>query len=224
MFEKEKKEIIKAGMTLDRYGLISLSGGNVSARMPTGEVLITPSGMIYEEMVADDVIVMDLQGKIIEGARKPSSDTEGILYILQKRPDLNAVIHTHQPYATAISLLQDEFSVNLTTLANSARGNVKITPYSSPGSIDMGIDTVENLGDTLVVILAHHGVNAVGTSLKEALYAAVYLEEAAKSYLAARAVGPTRSMSNAQVQQCIDVFKYYGQGTQTIPKDLVKRV
>ena len=78
MFEAQKREIIKAGMNLDRYGLIALSGGNVSARMDTGEVLITPSGMIYEDMVEDDIVVMDVNGKIIEGSRKPSSDTAPI--------------------------------------------------------------------------------------------------------------------------------------------------
>lgn len=224
MFEKEKLEIIKAGMTLDRYGLIALSGGNLSLRTATGEILITPSGMIYEDMVADDVIVMDIEGNIIEGTRKPSSDTEGILYVFQKRPDLNAVIHTHQPYATAISLIENEFRADLTTLANATAGSVKVTPFSSPGSIDMGIDTVDNLGDSLAVILASHGVMTVGTSLKQALYAAVYMEESAKCYLAARACGETKKLNDKQIQQSIDVFKYYGQDTATIPKELVKRI
>lgn len=224
MFVETKKEIIKAGMKLDRYGLIALSGGNVSVRMPSGEILVTPSGMIYEEMDPDDVLVMDIKGNIIEGTRKPSSDTDAILYIFEKRPDLNAVIHTHQPYATAISLIQDEFQVNLTTLGNAAGGSVKVTPFSSAGSVDMGIDTVNNLGSSLAVILAHHGVMTVGKNLKQALYAAVYMEESAKCYLAARAVGPTREMSEAQIQQSVEVFKYYGQDTAAIPKDLTQRL
>jgi L-ribulose-5-phosphate 4-epimerase len=223
MFESTKKEIIKAGMNLDRYGLIALSGGNVSVRMETGEILITPSGMIYEDLVEDDILVMDINGKIIEGTRKSSSDTEAILYIMQNRPDVNAVIHTHQPYATAIGLVQDEFEVNLTTLANATAGPVPVTPYSSAGSIEMGIDTVKYIGDGLAVILAHHGVMTIGKNLKQALYAAVYLEEAAKCYLAARACGPTKKMTPEQIEQSIEVFKYYGQGTPVIPKDLVKR-
>jgi len=224
VFEKEKKEVIKAGITLDRYGLIALSGGNDSVRMASGEILITPSGMIYEDMVPDDVLVMDLEGAVIEGGRKPSSDTDGILYIFQTRPDVNATIHTHQPYATAVGLVEDEFTVNLTTLANAAAGHVKVTPYSSPGSVDLGIDTVEYLGSSLAVILAHHGVMTVGKDLKQALYAAVYLEEAAKCYLAARAVGPLKQMSPAQIQQAIDIFQYYGQGTGKIPLEMLKRV
>lgn len=224
MFEKEKLEIIKSGIKLDKYELIALSGGNLSLRMPSGEILITPSGMIYDEMVADDVLVMDLKGNIIEGNKKPSSDTEAVLYILQNRPDLNAVIHTHQPYATAIGLVEDKFEVNLTTLANATAGSVNVTPFSSAGSIDMGIDTIKYLGDSLAVILAHHGVMTVGTSLNQALYAAVYLEEAAKCYISAKSIGETKKMTDEQIKQAIDVFKYYGQGTATIPKDLVKRV
>lgn len=223
MFEATKREIIKAGMSLDRYGLIALTGGNVSVRMESGEILITPSGMIYEDLVEDDILVMDINGKIIEGTRKSSSDTEAILYIMQNRPDVHAAIHTHQPYATAIGLIQDVFEVNLTTLANATAGPVPVTPYSSAGSIEMGMDTVKYIGDSLAVILAHHGVMTIGKNLKQALYAAVYLEEAAKCYLAARACGETKKMTPEQIEQSIEVFKYYGQGTPVIPKDLVKR-
>ena len=223
MFEKEKREIIKGGMKLDRYGLISLAGGNLSLRMPSGEILITPSGMIYEDMVEDDVVVMDVNGNIIEGDRKPSSDTEGILYIFRERPDVMAVIHTHQPYATAISLIQDEFRADLTTLGNACRGNVKCTPYSSPASLEMGMDTVKYLGDQLAVILSHHGVMTVGDSLKQALNAAVYLEECAKAYLAARACGEIRHLSDEQIRQNAEIYKFVGQGKGEIPKELLGR-
>ncbi|MBQ3425171.1 MAG: class II aldolase/adducin family protein [Clostridia bacterium] len=223
MFEKQKLEIIEGGKKLDRYGLISLAGGTLSLRMPTGEILITPSGMIYEDMVADDVVVMDVNGNIIEGTRKPSSDTEGILYIFRERPDVNAVIHTHQPYATAISLIQDEFRADLTTLGNACRGNVKCTPYSSPASLEMGMDTVKYLGDQLAVILSHHGVMTVGDSLKQALNAAVYLEECAKAYLAARACGEIRHLSDEQIRQNAEIYKYVGQSKGQIPKELLGR-
>ena len=79
---------------MDRYGLVTLSGGNVTLRMPTGEILVTPSGMIYEDMVPEDVLVMDIEGNIIEGERKPSVDTVALLYILKHMPEVNAVIHT----------------------------------------------------------------------------------------------------------------------------------
>ena len=224
MFEKEKEEIIKAGMKLDRYGLISLAGGNVSLRMPSGEILITASGMIYEDMVPDDIVVMDLDRNIIEGKRKPSSDTDGILYIFKHMPEVNAAIHTHQPYATAVSLIADEIPADLTTMGNACRGAVKCTPYSSPGSVEMGMDVVNNIGEQLAVILGHHGVMTVGDSLKQALNAAVYLEECAKGYLAARACGEIRHLTPAQVKQTVEIYKYVGQAHGDIPKELLQKV
>lgn len=224
MFEKQKAEVIKTGKQLDRYGLISLAGGNVSARMEDGSVLVTPSGMIYEDMVEDDVLVMTTDGDILEGSRKPSSDTEGLLYIFRQRPDVMAVIHTHQPYATAISLIQDEFRADLTTLGNACGGNVQVAPYAPPGSLAMGEDTVKYIGEALAVILAHHGVMAIGSSIKQALNAAVYLEECAKAYLAARAVGPIKTLNDAQIRQAVEVYKFVGQGTADAPEELTKRI
>lgn len=218
MYEKEKNDVIKAGMSMNRYDLIALSGGNVSVRMENGDILVTPSGMNYEDMETDDVLVVDIEGNVLEGKRKPSVDTVALLYVFKNRPDINAVIHTHQPYATAIGLVQDEFPCVLTTLANATRGAVKVAEYSTTASIDVGIKTVENLGDQLAVILKHHGVVGVGKSLKDALYAVVYLEEAAKTYIAAKSIGKVAVMTEAQVQQAVDVFKYYGQNTPNMPK------
>ena len=176
-------------------------------------------------MSVEDIVVMNAEGRVIEGRRKPSSDTPAILFIFSHRKDVNAVIHTHQPYATAIGLVEDCFHINLTTLANCTGGDVRVSPYSSPGSVYMGIDTVEHIGDSLAIILANHGVITIGSTLKQALYAAVYTEEAAKCYLAAKATGlPMKQMSPSQIQQAIDVFKYYGQDTPTIPTALVERL
>lgn len=213
MFENEKKAIINAGVTLDRYGLIALSGGNVSVRTETNEVLMTPSGMIYEHLEPDDIIVMNMDGEVIEGKRRPSVDNVALRYIFKERPDIRAIIHTHQPYATAIGLVADEIKCNLTTLANAARGSVKVAPYSSAASLEMGMEVVENLDTQLAVVLKHHGVVAVGDSLKQALYAAVYLEEAAKTLVMARAYGGNKmaELSAEQIQTAVNIFKDYGQ-------------
>lgn len=219
MFEVQKREIIETGLLLDRYDLIALAGGNLSMRMPSGEILVTPSGMIYSQMVEDDVLVMDLEGNILEGTRKASVDTKALLYIFQQRPDISAIIHTHQPYATAIGLVQDELTCNLTTLANATRGSVKVAPFSSAASIEMGYAAVEYLGDKLAVILKHHGVIGVGASLKDALYACVYLEESAKTVIAAKSMGSEMAMlTQPQIDRAVLVFKYYGQGKEDMPE------
>jgi len=211
MYESEREEIIQAGLALDRYRLISLSGGNVSMRIGK-HALVTPSGMAYETLVAADVVVMDLDGKIVEGARRPSVDTVALLYIFNHLPAVKAIIHTHQRFATAIGLVMDELPAFCTTMVNATHGPVKVAPYSSAASLDMGVKTVENIGASRAVILRNHGVVAVGPTLKEALYAAVYLEDAAETYCAARALGNPRLLTEQQVADAVEVFRHYGQG------------
>jgi L-ribulose-5-phosphate 4-epimerase len=225
LYEKEREEVRIAGTKLDRYGLIALSGGNVSLRLPSGEILVTPSGMVYEDMVPSDVLVMDIEGTIIEGERAPSVDTVALLYIFKKMPHINAVIHTHQPFATAVGLVTDELPCVVTTLPNATKGPVKVCPFSSAASIDMGIQTVNNAGSTLAVILKSHGVMAIGTTLKEALYSCVYLEEAAKTYVYARSMSDkVACLKPEQWQQAADTFKYYGQDKPPMPDELRKTI
>lgn len=222
MYDKEKKEVINAGVKLDRYGLIALSGGNVSLKVDKDRVLVTPSGMIYEELETDDIILMDLSGKVIEGDRKASVDTKALLYIYNNMPEINAVIHTHQPYATALGLVEEEFKCNLTTLANATKGSVNVCPFSSAASEQMGIEAVENLNGKLAVILKNHGVITVGNSLKQALYSCVYLEEAAKTYCIAKSMSDNVAMmTEEQIEQAVKIFDYYGQGKESVPDELV---
>ncbi|MBE3072786.1 MAG: class II aldolase/adducin family protein [Acidobacteria bacterium] len=211
MYESERQQIIDAGIALDRYRLISLSGGNASMRIG-GHILVTPSGMSYETLVPADVVVMDPKGKVIEGERRPSVDTVALLHIYNNMPGVNAVIHTHQPYATAIGLVLDELPAFCTTLVNATLGAVKVAPYSSAASLDMGVKTVENIGDMRAVILRNHGVVTVGPTLKDALYAAVYLEDAARSYSVARSMGTPRLLTKEQVEEAVESFRHYGQG------------
>lgn len=212
MFEDQKQAVLDAALKLDRYGLIALSGGNVSWRMDTGEVLVTPSGMIYDEMTKDDVLVVSIDGEVIEGSRKPSVDTEALLYIFKQMPGVNAVIHTHQPYATGLGLVMDEIPCNLSTLANATEGPVAVAAYGDPGSLSMGVEAVRAIGDRLAVVLKHHGVIAVGRDLRQALFSCVYLEEAAKTVAVALATGREMAvMTQEQIDEAVAVFHRYGQ-------------
>ena len=212
MFDTQKQEVLNAALKLDRYGLIALSGGNVSWRMDSGEVLVTPSGMIYDDMVPEDILVVDLDGNIIEGDRKASVDTEALLYIYKNMPQVNAVIHTHQPYATGLGLVMDELPCNLSTMANATEGPVAVAEYGDPGSLSMGVEAVKAIGDRLAVVLKHHGVIAVGRDLRQALFSCVYLEEAAKTVSVALSTGmPMATMTQEQIDEAVAVFHRYGQ-------------
>nr|WP_321297306.1 class II aldolase/adducin family protein [uncultured Sphaerochaeta sp.] len=210
MYTTEKNQVIDAGIKLHDYHLISLSGGNVSLRI-NNHLLVTPSGMTYQELVTDDIVVMNLDGSIVEGERRPSVDTVALLYIYNNMPEVNAVIHTHQVYATAVGLISDTLPAVVTTLVNATVGPVTVAPFSSAASLDMGIETVKHLNGKRAVILKQHGVITVGSTLKEALYAAVYMEDAAKTYLVAKAVGEPPVLNAQQIQDAVDSFKVYGQ-------------
>ncbi|MCI1934026.1 class II aldolase/adducin family protein [Alkalibaculum bacchi] len=213
MYELERKQVLNTALKLDQYGLIALMGGNVSWRVSEKYVLITPSGMVYDQMVATDVLVIDMEGNVVEGERKPSVDTKALLYIMKHKPSAKAVIHTHQPYATGLGLVMDKIPCNLSTLANSAEGSVNVAPYGDPGSLSMGIQAVGAIGDRLSVVLKHHGVIGIGKDLQQALVSVVYLEEAAKTISVALSTGkPMAEMTPKQIQTAVDVFRYhYGQ-------------
>ncbi len=211
MYEEHKQEMIEAALEMKRNNLITLAGGNVSIREPNGDFIITPSGMSYEIMTPDDMLVFDKDKNIIEGTRKTSVDTPALFHIYDNMPWVNAILHTHQPYATAVGLIADELPACLTTLANATRGAVTVAPYAPPGDLSMGIQAVDYIGDKLAVILKHHGVIAVGKDLHEALYAAVYLETSSQTFLAASAVRDVALLTPEQNEECIEAWKRVGQ-------------
>lgn len=214
MYEYEKQSVIDAALEIKAAQLIHLTGGNVSVRLPNGNILVTPSGMPYETMTTDQILLMDQEGNIIEGTLRPSVDTVALLHIYKNMPKVNAIIHTHQPYATAVGLIADELPAITTTLCNACKGPVKVAPYSSPASLDMGVETVEHIGDKLAIILKHHGVIAIGKDLEQALYSAIYLEDTAKGYLAACAAAGKeniRLLDPEQTRHAVELFDDYGQ-------------
>jgi len=211
MYEKLKRDVINTAITIKEYGLVQLAGGNVSMRLENGDLLVTPSGTYYETMKDEDVLLMDIDGNVKEGKMSPSVDTIALLHIYKNMPEVNAIIHTHQTYATAVGLISDKLPAVTTTLSNVTLGEVNVAPYSSPASINMGIETVENIKGKRAVILKHHGVVTVGGNLKEAMYAAIYMEDTAKGYLAARGAGEPAELTIEQSDSAAEIFKIVGQ-------------
>jgi len=208
MYEEEKAEIIKTAKKLISCGLIKLTTGNLSLRKGD-HVIISPSGMDKSELEISDIVVIDLNGKVIEGIRVPSKETDGNLYIYKNMPMVKAIIHTHQVYATAVGLVGDTLPAILTTQASAVGGEVKVTPYAPAGSEQIGIFAVENLGDNKAVILKHHGVYVIGDTLNDALHAAVYLEEASQTYLSARAICVPPVLVGWQIEKAHEIYKDY---------------
>ena len=211
MFELEKKSMLDAALEMKRNRLVALCGGNISMRLPDGSFLVTPSGMIYEEMSPSDIVHIDGSGAVLEGCCRPSSDTPALLHIFARMPWVGAAIHTHQPWATAAGLVTDVLPACLVTQMDANRGDVYVAPFTPSGEKRMGALTVDYAHDAWAVILKHHGVMAFGPTLQDALFSAVYLEEAAQTYMIARAVGPIPSLDPALVAAETESWNHYGQ-------------
>ena len=214
MYESDKQELIEAGREIKKIGLVQLTGGNLSVRKENGDIVVTPSGMAYEPMVPDDVLVLNKDGVVIEGMLRPSVDTPALKYMYDHCPEINALIHTHQPYATAVGLIGDELPACTTFLCNVCLGSVPVAPYSAAASESMGETVVKYIGNKRAVIMAHHGVMAAGPTLHDALAACVYLEDSAKCYLAALAAskdGKIKLMTPEQEAEAVETHKTYGQ-------------
>lgn len=211
MYEMEKRQVLEAALEIKNNGLISLSGGNISMRMPDGNYLVTPSGMVYEQMKADDVVLVDHEGRTVEGCRRPSSDVDALIYMFDHMPEVNAIIHTHQPYATAAGFVTDVIPAFIVTMIDANRGAVNVAPFTPSSDIGMGKLAVEYAGDAWAVVLKHHGVMAYGPTLSDALYSAVYLEEACRTYMAARAVGEIPALTPEEIEKEAAGWLAYGQ-------------
>jgi L-ribulose-5-phosphate 4-epimerase len=162
-----------------RLGLVSGTSGNASAR-DGGEVLITPAGLSYEEMTEDDLVSIGMDGEAAEGQREPSSERRVHLAIYAARPDVGAVVHTHSVHATAWSFTGEPLDTGTEELEAAAGGEVLTARFAPTGSDEIAAAVVEVLGDRRAVLLARHGVVAVGDTPAAALATCVALERQAQ--------------------------------------------
>lgn len=211
MYENEKKAVLDACMKMKEYRLVSLTGGNVSMLVNDEHVLVTPSGMLYENMDPEDIVVVDRKGSVIEGKRKPSSDIDALLYVFDHMPKVRAILHTHQPYATAIGMTNDRLPACMVTIIDANHADVQVAPWTPSSNIGMGKLAVEYAKGATAVIMKHHGVISFGIDLEEALYSAVYLEEAAQTYIMARIMGPVPELPPEEIAKEAAGWESYGQ-------------
>jgi L-ribulose-5-phosphate 4-epimerase len=190
MLEAIKDELVGLHLELPRNGLVVWTGGNVSARDPeSGLVAIKPSGVRYEDLTAESMVVLDLDGRIVEGTNKPSSDTASHLYIYRHRPDVNGVVHTHSRYATAFAAVGRSIPVYLTAQADEFGGEIPCAGFALIGDEAVGAQVVETIGRSPAVLLKHHGVVTIGPSAIAAVKAAIMTEDVAATVWAALQIG-----------------------------------
>src|SRR5512146_979227 len=190
MLEELKQRVWKCNVDLLRWGLVVWTGGNVSGRDPqSGLVVIKPSGVLYDELKAEDMVVVDLQGKVLEGRLGPSTDTASHLYVYRQRPDVNGMVHTHSNYATAFAAVGRPIPVYLTAQADEFGGPIPLGGFALIGGEEIGKEVVKSIGDSPAIIMKNHGVFTVGPSGKAAVKAAIMVEDVARTIWLAKQLG-----------------------------------
>ena len=201
MLEELRQVICDLHVELPRNQLVTWTGGNLSGRDPdTSYVVIKPSGVRYEEMKPEHMVVVDLQGQIIEGDLKYSSDTASHLYIYRHRPDVGGVVHTHSPYATAFAAVGQSIPVCLTAMADEFGGTIPCAGFALIGGEEVGRQVVEHIGDSPAVLLKNHGVFTVGPTPLAAVKAAVMVEDVARTVWLAKQLGEPDAIPEEAVQ------------------------
>jgi len=213
MLASLRERIWKLHLELPKNGLVTWTGGNVSGRDPeTGLVVIKPSGVRYEDLRPEHLVVVDLDGKIVEGDLKPSSDTASHLYIYRHRQDVNGVVHTHSPYATAFAALGKPIPVYLTAIADEFGGPIPCGGFALIGGEEIGQVVVESIGDSPAVLLKNHGVFTIGKSAEAAVKAAVMVEDVARTVWLALQIGQPDEIPPELVEKLHHRYKHvYGQ-------------
>ena len=210
-----KADVCALHAHLPRSGLVAWTSGNVSARVPGAELMvIKPSGVEYDDLTPESMVVCDLYGKLVEGDYQPSSDTGSHAYVYRHRPDLGGVVHTHSPYATAWAARGEAIPCVLTAIADEFGGEIPVGPFALIGDESIGAGIVSTLEGSRspAVLMRSHGVFTVGRTAKAAVKAAVMVEDAAHTVHLARVHGPVHALSDADIKALNDRYtNVYGQ-------------
>lgn len=187
-----RREVCRLHEQLLRWGLVTWTSGNVSARVPGADLLvIKPSGVGYDELTPESMVVTTLDGDIVDGDLLPSSDTDAHAYVYRMMPEVGGVVHTHSPYATAWAARGEAIPCVLTAMADEFGGEIPVGPFALIGGDDIGRGIVATLSGhrSPVVLMRNHGVFAIGRTAKAAVKAAVMCEDVARTVHIARSGG-----------------------------------
>lgn len=191
-----RQEIVDRSLEAFHEGLFSGTSGNMSCFLHDEQLmLITPTSVRYDVLRAEDIVVMHLDGTIVEGKLNPSSEWRMHAAVYENFPEVNAVFHTHSPYATAFAVNHQTIPAVLIEAHVFLGGDIRCAEYATPGTKEVGLNAVPALEGRKGCTLANHGVLAVGSDLAQAYINAEYVEDVAKIYTLAKSVGTPVELS-----------------------------
>jgi L-ribulose-5-phosphate 4-epimerase len=200
---------------LVRCGLVAWTSGNISARVPGEELfVIKPSGLGYDELTAETMVVVDLHGEVVEGSLSPSSDTATHAHVYREMAAVGGIAHTHSAYATAWAAQGMAIPCVLTAQADEFGGDIPVGPFARIGGEEIGMGIVETLREhrSPAVLMRSHGVFTVGAGARDAVKAAVMCEDVARTVWLARSLGELTRLDQADIDALHDRYQnVYGQ-------------
>ncbi|HEX2982018.1 MAG TPA: class II aldolase/adducin family protein [Ignavibacteriales bacterium] len=210
-----RKEIVDAGKRVYDRGFVASNDGNISARIDAKRALITPTGVSKGFMRPEDLIIVDMDGNLVSGDRKPSSETNMHLQIYKDRPDVNSVCHAHPPYSTGFAVAGFNMDKMLLPEVIISLGVIPLVEYGTTGTEELYAQIKRYIQDYDALLLANHGALTVGTSVLNAYHKMETLEHAAKIQFIAQQLGKVNELNGKQSDQLIELRGKFG-----IRKDL----
>lgn len=208
---EERKQLVAYGKQLLIDKLTTGTGGNLSVFIREDELmLITPSGIPYNETTEEDIVLMTLEGEVLEGKRKPSSEYDMHRIFYQKSADINSVVHTHSEFATVFACLHEDI-LPLHYIIGSIGNRVRCCGYETFGTDRLAEVAYEEIKEDKGILLGNHGVLAVGEDLASAFSVAKDIEFIAKLYYRAKSIGTPVLLKDTELAEVIDKFGTYGQ-------------
>jgi L-ribulose-5-phosphate 4-epimerase len=202
MLEKLRREVCRLNRELPRNGLVAWTSGNVSGRdEKTGLIVIKPSGVVYDELTPENMVIVDPDGKRIEGTLNPSVDTATHLFIYRRRADVGGVVHTHSTFATAFAAVGKPIPACLTAICDEFGGPIPVGKFAPIGGEEIGREVVRAIGTSPAILMQNHGVFALGKSASAAVKAAVMVEDAARTVFYAMQLGKPIAIPKEMVER-----------------------
>ena len=211
LLQKEREMIVAYGKRMLSSGLTRGTGGNLSIYDRNLELMaITPSGIPYEEIEAEDIMIMKLDGTIVEGNKTPSSEHAMHEIVYRTREDVGAMLHVHSTFAVTLACLNEDLPAVDYMVAYSRGRSVKCAPYASFGTTDLAVNALKTMGNQNAVLLANHGMNVVGPDLPKAFTIAEQFEFCAELYVRARTIGKPVILPNDEMDKMVERFMCAG--------------
>jgi L-ribulose-5-phosphate 4-epimerase len=198
-----RRDVARFHSELPKNNLVAWTSGNISGRdHASGMVVIKPSGVKYPDLSPANMVVVDLEGNVVDGNLKPSTDCSSHLYIYRRRPEVCAIVHTHSPFATAFAAVGQSIPVCLTAIADEFGGPIPCGQYARIGAEAIGKEVVRVLAETdsPAILLKQHGVFTVGRTVEAAVKTAVMVEDIARTVFYARQLGKIEELPSEEIQ------------------------